>query len=163
MNSLRSWCPCCAAALSTAGCSFEEDLCGWVQGSTVDFHWLRKSGPSETLNTGPAGDHTSGAGLSGGPYALSIRNTAFHDHTDVSQLCYFTGYYLYIESSAPRGKVAQLKSPLLPPAGENGYCLKIHYHMFGATLGSLNISLHSVESRVSTLVRRQTFLPATPV
>ncbi|MCJ8731789.1 hypothetical protein PDJAM_G00203590 [Pangasius djambal] len=112
-------------ALSTAGCSFEEDLCRWVQGSTGDFYWLRKSGPTETVNTGPAGDHTSG-----------------------------TGYYLYIESSTPnkRGSVAQLKSPVLPPAGENGYCLKIQYHMFGATVGSLNIILHSVESRVSTVV-----------
>ncbi|XP_034159304.2 MAM and LDL-receptor class A domain-containing protein 1 isoform X1 [Pangasianodon hypophthalmus] len=112
-------------ALSTAGCSFEEDLCRWVQGSTGDFYWLRKSGPTETINTGPAGDHISG-----------------------------TGYYLYIESSTAnkRGSVAQLKSPVLPPAGENGYCLKIRYHMFGATVGSLNIILYSVESRVSTVV-----------
>ncbi|KAK3546332.1 hypothetical protein QTP70_025671, partial [Hemibagrus guttatus] len=112
-------------ALSTVGCSFEEDLCRWVHGSTGEFHWLRKSGPTETVNTGPAGDHTSG-----------------------------TGYYLYIKSSTPdkRGSIAQLMSPVLPPAGKNGYCLKIQYHMFGATVGSLNIILHSVESRVSTVV-----------
>ncbi|XP_058250824.1 MAM and LDL-receptor class A domain-containing protein 1 [Hemibagrus wyckioides] len=112
-------------ALSTVGCSFEEDLCSWVHGSTGEFHWLRKSGPTETVNTGPAGDHTSG-----------------------------TGYYLYIKSSTPgkRGSIAQLMSPVLPPAGKNGYCLKIQYHMFGATVGSLNMILHSVESRVSTVV-----------
>lgn len=114
-----------ADALSTAGCSFEEHLCRWIQGSTEDFLWLRKSGPTETVNTGPAGDHTSG-----------------------------TGIYLYIGSSTlnKRGSVAQLKSPVLPRTGENGYCLKILYHMFGATVGSLKIILHAVESRMSTVV-----------
>ncbi|KAI5627922.1 MAM and LDL-receptor class A domain-containing protein 1 [Silurus asotus] len=112
-------------AVSTAGCTFENDLCRWVQGGTGDLDWQKKSGPSETVNTGPAGDHTSGK-----------------------------GYYLYIKSSTPnkQGSVAQLKSPMLPPAEENGYCLKIHYHMFGATVGSLKIILHSVESRESTMV-----------
>lgn len=52
-----------SSALSTASCSFEDDLCGWVQGGTGDFHWIRKSGPTESVNTGPAGDHTSGKGL----------------------------------------------------------------------------------------------------
>ncbi|KAI4891478.1 hypothetical protein NFI96_023830, partial [Prochilodus magdalenae] len=112
-------------ALAIAGCSFEKDLCGWVQGSTEDLHWIRKSGPTETVNTGPAGDHTS------------------------SQ-----GYYVYIESSTPnrKGQVAQLKSPLLPPAGEKGYCLKFWYHMFGATVGSLKLFLQKTDSRKTALI-----------
>lgn len=75
-------------------------------------------------------------------------------------MCFFTGHYLYIESSTPdeRDSVAQLKSPVLPPTGEKGYCLKIQYHMFGATVGSLKIILYSVESRVSTVVRLKTIL-----
>ncbi|XP_037401783.1 MAM and LDL-receptor class A domain-containing protein 1 isoform X2 [Pygocentrus nattereri] len=112
-------------AVSAAGCSFEKDLCGWVQGSAEDLHWIRKSGPTETANTGPAGDHTS------------------------SQ-----GYYVYVESSRPntKGHVAQLKSPLLPSAGEKGYCLKFWYHMFGATIGSLKLFLQNIDSRKTTLI-----------
>ncbi|XP_072544730.1 apical endosomal glycoprotein [Salminus brasiliensis] len=116
-------------ALSATGCSFEKDLCGWVQGSTEDLHWLRQSGPTETVNTGPAGDHTS------------------------SQ-----GYYVYVESSSPnrKGQVARLKSPLLPPAGKKGYCLQLWYHMFGATVGSLKLFLQSISSRKTTLMWQRT-------
>ncbi|KAG9273992.1 MAM and LDL-receptor class A domain-containing protein 2-like [Astyanax mexicanus] len=116
-------------ALSAIGCSFEKDLCGWVQGSAEDLHWLRKSGPTETVNTGPAGDHTSSK-----------------------------GYYVYVESSSPnrRGQVAQLKSPLLSPAGEKGYCLQLWYHMFGATVGSLKLFLQNVSSRKTTLMWQRT-------
>uniref|UniRef100_A0AAY5KAR3 MAM domain-containing protein n=2 Tax=Esox lucius TaxID=8010 RepID=A0AAY5KAR3_ESOLU len=110
-------------ALSAFGCSFEEDLCGWVQGAEEEQDWLRRSGPTDTPNTGPAGDHTTSR-----------------------------GYYLYIESSAPStvGSVAQLKSLLLPPAGAQGYCLSFWYHMFGPTVGSLSMVLHTTQSRVGT-------------
>ncbi|XP_053484115.1 MAM and LDL-receptor class A domain-containing protein 2 isoform X3 [Ictalurus furcatus] len=80
-------------ALSTAGCSFEEHLCRWIQGSTEDFLWLRKSGPTETVNTGPAGDHTSGtvtacfqqrqvwqrAGSQGNEWHVAQRHVTLHE------------------------------------------------------------------------------------
>uniref|UniRef100_A0A667XQ26 MAM domain-containing protein n=1 Tax=Myripristis murdjan TaxID=586833 RepID=A0A667XQ26_9TELE len=105
-------------ALSAYGCSFEDNLCIWTQGAEDDLDWQRRSGPTETPNTGPAGDHTSG-----------------------------TGQYLYIESSPPsvKGNVAQLKSLLLPPAGEKGYCFSFWYHMFGATVGSLKMILKTTD------------------
>ncbi|XP_031666604.1 MAM and LDL-receptor class A domain-containing protein 2 [Oncorhynchus kisutch] len=112
-------------ALSAYDCSFERDLCGWMQGAEEEQDWQVKSGPTDTPNTGPAGDHTT-----------------------------TTGYYLYIESSAPSivGSVAQLKSQLLPPAGPQGYCLSFWYHMFGPTVGSLRMVLHTTQSRLGTLV-----------
>ncbi|KAK1787196.1 hypothetical protein P4O66_017048 [Electrophorus voltai] len=112
-------------ALSATDCSFEEGLCAWTQGSVEDTDWLRNTGPTGRVNTGPAGDHTGSA-----------------------------GYYLYVESSSPRkkGDVAQLKSPLLPPAGQDGYCLSFWYHMFGATVGSLKILLQNSGSRESEVV-----------
>uniref|UniRef100_A0A3Q3K2K1 MAM domain-containing protein n=1 Tax=Monopterus albus TaxID=43700 RepID=A0A3Q3K2K1_MONAL len=106
-----------SSALSACDCSFEHGLCVWMQGGEDELDWLSRSGPTETPNTGPAGDHTTGKGK-----------------------------YIFIKSSPPsvKGNMAQLKSPLLPPAGEKGYCLTFWYHMFGATVGSLRILLQTV-------------------
>ncbi|XP_018531715.2 MAM and LDL-receptor class A domain-containing protein 1 [Lates calcarifer] len=112
-------------ALSAYGCSFEDGLCVWVQGAEDELDWLSGSGPTETPNTGPAGDHTTGKGR-----------------------------YLYIKSSPPsvKGNMAQLKSSLLPPAGEKGYCFTFWYHMFGATVGSLRMLLQTADPWKKTLV-----------
>ncbi|KAL2097653.1 hypothetical protein ACEWY4_006860 [Coilia grayii] len=111
-------------------CSFDQDLCAWVQEASDDLDWQRRSGPTDTLNTGPLGDHTSGR-----------------------------GHYMYLESTHPSkaGEVAQLNSPVVPPAGENGYCLTVWYHMFGATVGSLKVFVKSIVTGAKTLVwqRRQ--------
>ncbi|KAF7668436.1 hypothetical protein LDENG_00014610 [Lucifuga dentata] len=112
-------------ALSAYGCSFEEGLCLWVQGAEDELDWQLKSGSTETPNTGPAGDHTTG-----------------------------TGKYLHIESSPPSIKenIAQLKSFLLPPTGEVGYCFTFWYHMFGATVGSLKMVLQTTDLLKKTVV-----------
>lgn len=39
-------------------CDFETDLCGFVQRRDDTFDWLRKSGSTPTVNTGPMFDHT---------------------------------------------------------------------------------------------------------
>ncbi|MED6241113.1 hypothetical protein ATANTOWER_028659 [Ataeniobius toweri] len=115
-------------ALPSYGCTFEDDLCVWIQGAEDELDWRSGSGPTETPNTGPAGDHTTG-----------------------------TGKYLYIESSHPSEKenTAQLKSLLLPPAGQKGYCFTFWYHMFGATVGSLRMFLKTADSLDKTLVWQQ--------
>ncbi|XP_061652622.1 MAM and LDL-receptor class A domain-containing protein 2 isoform X2 [Phyllopteryx taeniolatus] len=112
-------------ALSVFGCAFEEGLCVWTQGADDQLDWLTRSGPTDTPNTGPAGDRTTGK-----------------------------GNYIYIEGSLPSAKcdVAQLKSALLPPAVQQGYCLMFWYHMFGATVGSLRVFLLTAESMEKTLV-----------
>nr|XP_020447005.1 MAM and LDL-receptor class A domain-containing protein 1-like isoform X2 [Monopterus albus] len=115
-------------ALSACDCSFEHGLCVWMQGGEDELDWLSRSGPTETPNTGPAGDHTTGKGK-----------------------------YIFIKSSPPsvKGNMAQLKSPLLPPAGEKGYCLTFWYHMFGATVGSLRILLQTADHFRKILVWQQ--------
>ncbi|KAK1879509.1 MAM and LDL-receptor class A domain containing protein 1 [Dissostichus eleginoides] len=112
-------------ALSACGCSFEDGLCVWVQGAEDELDWLSRTGPTETPNTGPTGDHSTSRGK-----------------------------YLYIESSAPsvKGDKAQLKSLLLPPAGGKGYCFTFWYHMFGATVGSLKMLLQTADPLKRTLV-----------
>lgn len=112
-------------ALSAYDCSFEDGLCVWVQGAEDQLDWLSMSGPTDTPNTGPAGDHTTGKGK-----------------------------YLYIKSSpaSVTGNMAQLKSLLLPPAGEKGYCFRFWYHMFGATVGSLRMFLQTADPLTKTLM-----------
>lgn len=51
-----------SSALQTYDCSFEDGLCSWVQGAEDGLDWISGSGPTDTPNTGPAGDHTTGKG-----------------------------------------------------------------------------------------------------
>ena len=50
---------------------------------------------------------------------------------------------MYIETSSPRvkGDNAKLDSPLLQFSGN--MCLKFYYHMYGATIGTLNVIINS--------------------
>lgn len=66
----------------------------------------------------------------------------------------FPGKYLHIKSSHPslKGSRAQLKSAVLPPAGKDGYCFTLWYHMFGATVGDLKIFLRTVDTLEEELV-----------
>lgn len=43
-------------------CSFEaSDICGYKQDfATDDFDWVRSSGPTSSISTGPVADHTYG-------------------------------------------------------------------------------------------------------
>ncbi|XP_041944947.1 MAM and LDL-receptor class A domain-containing protein 2 isoform X2 [Alosa sapidissima] len=111
--------------LTDLSCSFDQGLCAWVQGAADDLDWQRRSGPTDTANTGPGGDHTSGQ-----------------------------GHYVYLESSHPSkpGDMAQLNSPLVPPVGQYGYCLTVWYHMFGARVGSLKVFVKNIETGAKTLV-----------
>ncbi|XP_075875933.1 MAM and LDL-receptor class A domain-containing protein 1 [Nelusetta ayraudi] len=111
--------------LPACGCSFEDGLCLWVQEPQPRVEWLSWSGATDNPHTGPEGDHTSG-----------------------------TGKYLYIDSSSPSlvNDKAQLKSPMLPPAGEYGYCLTFWRHMFGANVGFLRIILQTAGPWITKMV-----------
>lgn len=112
-------------ALATLGCSFEDGLCSWLQGAEDNLDWTLGSGPTETPNTGPTGDHTTGKGK-----------------------------YLYLNTSSAsqKGNRAQLKSTVLPPADKHGYCFSFWYHMFGPTVGSLRMFLQTADLFNKTLV-----------
>ncbi|RVE62060.1 hypothetical protein OJAV_G00176900 [Oryzias javanicus] len=113
------------AAVSASSCTFDDGMCGWTQGAEDELDWLSESGPTETPDSGPAGDHTTGK-----------------------------GNYLHIRSAPPslKGSRAQLKSAVLPPAGGGGYCVALWYHMFGATVGDLKIFLQTAGTAEKQLI-----------
>ena len=43
-----------------ARCNFEKDMCSWKQQSDDEFDWTRRKGPTPSVSTGPARDHTLG-------------------------------------------------------------------------------------------------------
>ncbi|CAI9726789.1 and LDL-receptor class A domain-containing 1-like isoform X2 [Octopus vulgaris] len=96
-------------------CDFQRDLCSWIQDTRDKFEWIRHSGPTGTPGTGPNTDHSG-----------------------------TNGYYLYIETSAPRigGDVARIMSPVLPPV-TGGYCFEMAYFMFGSHVSMLTVSLRN--------------------
>lgn len=99
--------------LSTGVCNFEKNTCSWKNLKTDDFDWLRHRGRSASSSTGPTADHTLGNSK---------------------------GYYMYIETSAPRvaGNKARFASEVFPPK-QTGSCFVFWYHMYGADVDTLNI------------------------
>ena len=95
-------------------CTFQEDLCGWVNGENGvvdDFDWLRNSGSTPSVGTGPDIDHTFGTP---------------------------EGMYLYIEASNVFNQDA--KAWLISEYYNSGaHCLVFWYHLYGPDIGTLNI------------------------
>ncbi|XP_072014819.1 MAM and LDL-receptor class A domain-containing protein 2-like [Amphiura filiformis] len=110
--------PLKATPTQEISCDWEvqNGKCGWVQSIQDDFDWSRDIGGTPSVNTGPAVDHTKGSS---------------------------TGVYMYIESSSPQkaGDKAWLVSPLQPATSPSGACMEFWYHMFGNTIGELNLIL----------------------
>ncbi|EZA56986.1 hypothetical protein DMN91_011569 [Ooceraea biroi] len=98
-------------------CDFENpDLCWWEQDPLHDFDWKRHNfeTPSLHIGTGPTHDHTLGAGND--------------------------GHYLYIEASGRLvNDTARIISPLYNSSLTESGCFSFWYHMYGATIGFLNI------------------------
>ncbi|XP_022778666.1 MAM and LDL-receptor class A domain-containing protein 1-like, partial [Stylophora pistillata] len=94
----------------TTSCNFDSGLCsGWWQSYSDVFDWTLRSGSTPSSNTGPDNDHTSGY-----------------------------GYYMYIEATGQNnGDNAKLMLNL--NGGGELSCLKFYYHMYGATIGALNV------------------------
>ncbi|XP_041364647.1 MAM and LDL-receptor class A domain-containing protein 1-like isoform X2 [Gigantopelta aegis] len=92
-------------------CDFNSGLCGFIQANDDVFDWQLKSGPTSTILTGPECDQSN----------------CSH------------GKYLYTEASSPRvqGDTARIVSPML--MGGSAMCLSFLFHMYGITMGTLNV------------------------
>jgi subtilisin family serine protease len=86
----------------------------WTQPTTDSFDWLQYAGATPSLNTGPTADHSG-------------------------------TYYMYIEASYPRvpGEAARLKSVPIDMSALTNPALTFWYHMYGATIGTLNIIIEA--------------------
>ena len=93
-----------------------------LEQDTSDFgDWWLKQGPTISVNTGPTGDHTTGSGV-----------------------------YFYVESSYPNypNKVFTVYTPTFDISSTPGKVLSFWYHMYGATMGDLEV--HLVQNGVFT-------------
>lgn len=88
--------------------------------------WIRNSGPTGTLSTGPKSDHTSGHGS-----------------------------YLYIEATnRNQGEFARLTSPFIETTEE--ICLEFYYNMYGLDSGVLSVLRKQPDSSETILWSRST-------
>ena len=106
----------CAGTISTFPYSedFEAGLGAWTNATGDIFDWTRNSGGTPSSDTGPSGDHTTGS-----------------------------GWYMYIETSSPRvqGDTAILESPCVDLTGKGEADLTFWYHMYGASVGTLDVEV----------------------
>lgn len=99
-------------------CTFEYTLCGWQQLTNDNFNWTRHRGPTSSINTGPIQDHTTGSR---------------------------SGYYLYIETSRPRKLNDTASIGLYLPKPIGPCSMRFWYHMYGSSVGSLNIYKNTLD------------------
>ena len=87
-----------------------------------DGDWYLMQGPTSSYNTGPSGDHTTGSGI-----------------------------YYYIESSYPNypNKTFISYTPTFDVSATPGKVLSFWYHMYGVTMGDLEIGFLSGSSYTS--------------
>ncbi|XP_033112049.1 MAM and LDL-receptor class A domain-containing protein 1-like [Anneissia japonica] len=108
--------------ISQNQCGFEDPhICYFVQDEYDDFDWIRTSGSTRTSATGPAYDHTYGT---------------------------LQGSYMYIETSYPQYNYQTARLWTLSYPATNGTCVKWFYHMYGATVNTLNVYLVNKEGTV---------------
>lgn len=106
--------PCNASLpLST---DFESGFGYWAQDGGDDFDWTINSGGTQSNNTGPSGDHTSG-----------------------------TGQYIYIEASSPNypSNEAILRSGCVELGSSGAASISFWYHMYGGNVGELHLDVYS--------------------
>lgn len=104
-------------------CSFDSGLCGNMDMSVGSFRWQRDNTGTQTNNTGPRYDHTSG----------STR-----------------GYYMYVDASNGKSNaLAMLQTPVLQQAASTCQ-FTFWYHMYGRSIGQLSVSI-KVGGRVTNI------------
>ncbi|XP_031562135.1 uncharacterized protein LOC116297953 [Actinia tenebrosa] len=124
-NTMSSSCQDTPCSLVPEGCAFTTDYCKWSQDPSQDIPWYRRSYVTPSKGTGPSADHTSPDG---------------------------SGYYIYLEASGVAvGSKAVLRSA--EQTGSNDQkCLTFYYHMYGSTMGALNVKLKTVSTGETTIL-----------
>ncbi|XP_053666432.1 zonadhesin-like [Anopheles marshallii] len=105
-------------------CDFEgESLCGWSNDALHDFDWKRSDG---TLN----------------PRAL--RTGPKYDHTTMQPKA---GHFMIVDSGEQlTNDTARFISPMFEPELSTGSCFQFYYHMYGESVGTLNVYVKPMNS-----------------
>uniref|UniRef100_A0A182W233 Probable Ufm1-specific protease 2 n=1 Tax=Anopheles minimus TaxID=112268 RepID=A0A182W233_9DIPT len=105
-------------------CDFEsESLCGWSNDALHDFDWKRSDG---TLN----------------PRAL--RTGPKYDHTTMQPKA---GHFIIVDSGEQlTNDTARFISPMFEPELSIGSCFQFYYHMYGESVGTLNVYVKPINS-----------------
>lgn len=110
-------------------CDFEAaDQCGWENDLENSYDWKRRNGFStfNAFESGPTHDHTSGKPL--------------------------MGHYMVAEATGTRNtQVARLVSPIYNHTISTDACFRMFSHMYGATVGDLNVYLKPEGFTMTTL------------
>lgn len=106
-------------------CNFDQNFCPNWKASSVrkEFNWARHQGETDTSNTGPHSDHTTGTGK---------------------------GYYVYINAAPPaqlNDTAFLINNNVI---NKYGGCFEFWYHMYGENIGTL--SLYTTVSIRSVIV-----------
>ncbi|MGH1339173.1 MAG: trypsin-like peptidase domain-containing protein, partial [Aureispira sp.] len=106
---------------------WETGLGIWSQSTTDDFDWTRKMGATSSSNTGPT------SAIEG-------------------------NYYLYTESSSPNfgGKKAIITSRCFNLSSVNNPAAIFRYHMYGSTMGTLQLQVSVNNSNLWSTIWTQT-------
>ncbi|XP_071486325.1 MAM and LDL-receptor class A domain-containing protein 1-like [Diadema antillarum] len=106
-------------------CDFEDGYCQWYNAPLDEFDWIRVQGGTPSASTGPLYDHTLGA--------------------------VGTGFYVYVEGSAPRlpGDTAKLSSAIFD-AGPIDVCFTFWFNMFGQQIAGLRLYKQDTSSGVAS-------------
>ncbi|XP_071956926.1 MAM and LDL-receptor class A domain-containing protein 2-like [Antedon mediterranea] len=113
-------------AIGNSDCTFEDTaMCGWSNIAGDNFNWIRQTGSTSSTSTGPQNDHTYGTNK---------------------------GYYVYIETSSPRVKGDNALLQSLLNAQTTSECLEFYYHMYGTSIGTLNLFYKTASGGMGTPV-----------
>eukprot|EP00111_Clytia_hemisphaerica_P009451 TCONS_00027721-protein len=106
------------APRNNLNCTFEDGMCNWQKEAIrSDLEWNLQSGPTNSRQTGPSSDHTTGTK---------------------------SGKYIYMEASSTylsrkhEGDVARLVSRVVQVPR---VCFTFYYHMYGRDMGSLRVNV----------------------
>lgn len=106
-----------ADTTTRSSCDFETvDFCGWENDLGNTYDWRRRNGFASFASfvSGPTYDHTSGKPL--------------------------VGHYMVAESSGTLlMRVARFVSPIYNASMSKSACFRMFYHMYGFTVGDLNV------------------------
>ena len=69
--------------IASGTCDFEMGLCGYGHDPNADFQWTNNTGSTYSSNTGPAGDHSTGAGHVSIQMVLQYQKTQISDTTSL--------------------------------------------------------------------------------